>query len=197
MDKILPVVNEVLLKDKHKMQLIIGYNSSGKTTLIKEVYNKYKNNDKYITLYFPENRTMNFSGEEINDDNLMYALEGKPSLLDNIKKIYRITDSIPLKEIKKHDKITCDYLQIINFLFTIYKTEQICKDTKKKIILIIDDIELFLHPLMQFMFLDQISQDTNLKKIYVTARYTDSSIQAIEHHIRFDLLNVCNLDFNN
>ncbi len=154
--------NDMLIQiTKRPITIIYGFNNTGKTTLIKQLYNDLKLSNN--TIFFPSNRKFGFSKEEIDSIDTINSLNNNVNIIDFIKTRYSIEDFFALENIKKHSFITSGYLQVVNYIYTIALHEG-SPDT----ILLIDNFELNLHPLLLNKLLIDFINIFNVKHVIVT-----------------------------
>ena len=131
------------ITDLYKSQITIlhGKNGCGKTRILNKLKDHLSVNN---VIYFPYNRVMNVDKDVVDSIDVAFRLNNKHSFRDRIEKVYDIKDDFALEDIFKGSKITCGYIQLINFFYTIHTN---LSDNKNNIV-IIDNIELNLHPLV-------------------------------------------------
>lgn len=155
---------------EQKVSIIHGYNGTGKTKVL-ELLNDYYKKQGESVLYFPVDRIFNLSEEEVESIIVMSAML-------NEKDIFSMLD-IQLQpwdyEGKKGKYIDSGYLQIVNFVGTIMLA-------KKPSIVIIDNVERGLHPLIRKIFLRAILALKNTKKLIVST-YSPEIITNLEKYV--------------
>lgn len=147
---------------KSKITILEGINGCGKTRLLKQL--EYHLSKDYNIIFFSDHRTMNFSKNDIDSIDIMLKLQNIESFKNRIEMAYNIQDPFALNDTFKGSKITCGYIQLLNFFYTIY----IKISNVKKNIVIIDNIELSLHPLILVRLINDIIKEFNIHKLIIS-----------------------------
>lgn len=156
------------LKDilKYKTTIITGANGSGKTLALNNIKKQLSDKCKdYDIIFFEENRRFLFSGDEIQSIDLMNKLNIHSTfdIKEHIRRYYDMEDLFALDSIKKNGRINCGYLQVINYF---YKLCLYDKSSTK--ILLVDDFDLNLHPLIVCPILRDLAIIFNIQHIIIT-----------------------------
>lgn len=128
-----------------------GMNGCGKTQILKALEKELLKNNN--VLFFGEDRRMNISSEEMDAIDVAMSLERKKTFRHYLETSLRIYDPF-LHDFKKGDNISCGYLQLLNFLYSIYKY----LEGKTSCVLIVDDISRSLHPLLAYIFITSLPE---------------------------------------
>ena len=167
MDNIIPINKNTYLEiPENKYSIIIGKNCSGKTVIL-NLYKNYFEEKNFNVIYFPTYRTLQVSKEEIQAFDVLRKLSNKPTIIEYLNEACDMKDDFALDNYIPGNTITCGYLQMINFLYTISYAIQKNKNNKP-FILLIDNFELNLHVLMRYKFLNDLLSWVNIDKIIVT-----------------------------
>lgn len=165
--------NDMLSKITEKqISIIYGFNFTGKTYLLKKLYNDLKKSNNAILL--PSNRKFGLSKEEINSVDAINLLNNNFNIIDFIKFRYGIEDLFSLESIKKGDSITSGYIQIVNYFYTI---SLYCNE-----ILLVDNFEINLHPILLKELLYDIVNIFKIKHLIITTPDID------KYDINFNLI---------
>jgi predicted ATP-dependent endonuclease of OLD family len=157
------IFNE-LNKLKSKTIIINGFNFSGKTRLLEAMRDDYISNGENV-LYFETNRRLSISKDDMDSICVYQKLTLGFDILDGIQQSFDMSDPFILEEMKVGDLIHCGYMQLVNLFFSLERFHQ--KD-KRKIILIIDNFELNLHPLVQRHLIKILNDYKIIKKIILS-----------------------------
>lgn len=166
---------------KSKITILHGRNGCGKTRIL----NKLKDHlSKDNVIFFSHNRVMHFSRDDIDSIDTMCKLNNKHSFKDRIQKVYDINDDFALDDTFRGCKITCGYIQLINFFYTIYT--ELSRD--KSNIVIIDNIELNLHPLVLKHLIYDIVGMFKVDKLIISthSNYLISSYETLTRIMFYD-----------
>lgn len=147
---------------KSKLTILHGRNGCGKTRVLNMLKNYLSTNNNII--FFSSDRVMNFSKSDIDSIDIMLKLENQNSFKYRIENAYDIKDEFSLSESFNGSKIMCGYIQLLNFFYTIY-TKLSCE---KNNIVIIDNIELSLHPLVIIKLIDDIIEILKIDKLIIS-----------------------------
>lgn len=144
-----------------KVTIITGLNGSGKTKTL-ELLNDYFINKGENVLFFPARRRLTITKEDIEKLDTMSKLLNENTLKDLIEKRYDISDPFAFEHCKHGQYINSGYLQLINFWYNIALFE------KQDVIVLIDLIEVSLHPLIQEVFIQGLLEFNKIKKLIIT-----------------------------
>jgi predicted ATP-dependent endonuclease of OLD family len=147
-----------------KTIIINGFNFSGKTRLLEAIRDDYISNGENV-LYFETNRRLSISKDDMDSICVYQKLTLGFDILDGIQQSFDMSDPFILEEMKVGDLIHCGYMQLVNLFFSLERFHQ--KD-KRKIILIIDNFELNLHPLVQRHLIKILNDYKIIKKIILS-----------------------------
>lgn len=148
----------------YKTLIIKGFNFSGKTRLLEALRDDYISQQENV-LYFETNRRLSISKEEIDSICVYQKLTLGFNILEGIEQSFDISDPFILEEMKVGDLIHCGYMQLVNLFFNLEKRHQ---ESKKGIILIIDNVELNLHPLVERELIKVLNTYKMIKKVIVS-----------------------------
>ena len=155
-----------------RINILIGRNNSYKTTILKQIKEQYEKDNENI-LYFDEYRKMNVDKNDIETIDAIEIMQNRLTLRERIKMIFDMQDDFVLENLKKEDNITCGYLQIVIFLYSIYlKTNEI-----NNTILMIDNFALNLHLMILNRLLDVL---TLMCEILPSSKVESSSHKCIK-----------------
>ncbi len=118
------ILNSFLFSDSMYMYLIIGIRGSGKTVLLRDVYNKLSNQDNWLTV------DLNPQGEIIQSLSNKLSASSPKSLLDG----WSISINLPHISIKKKDK------EINNPEIISEKIIEKLSSDNKKVLITIDEV---------------------------------------------------------
>lgn len=149
---------------KYKTIIIKGFNFSGKTKLLEAIRDEYMSRNKNV-LYFGTDRRLSVSKEEIDSICVYQKLILGFNILEGIEQAFDMSDPFILEEMKVGDLIHCGYMQLVNLFFNL---ERNYRDSKKEIILIIDNVELNLHPLVERELIKVLNTYKMIKKVIVS-----------------------------
>ena len=119
-------------------------------------------------LYFPIDRKILVSRDDIDAYDIMNKLIGELSLRESIERAFGIHDPFKWEDWKLDADITCGYEQILNFLFVI--------SFKKRDTIVIDHIEKNLHVITAKYLIKILIEDLKIPNVIITT-YQDTIIE--------------------
>ena len=168
-----------------KQKIIVTDDSFILKTKVLETLNSFLINEGANTIYFPSDRMMNVSKDEIETIDISFKLAKGMTLRENIENAYNIKDPFKFEEIYKGKEIDCGYLQVLNFFYTIHS------NPNKNLNIIIDNLHCNLHYLIQEkLVFDLMTCYANKIDRFIFSVYNTDPFKRICHKDNFKVINV-------
>ena len=119
-------------------------------------------------LYFPIDRKILVSRDEIDAYDIMNKLTDGLSLRESIERAFDVSDPFKWEDWTLGADINCGYEQILNFLFVV--------SFKKRDTIVIDRIEKNLHVTTALYLIKILIDDLKIKNVIITT-YQDTIIE--------------------
>lgn len=138
-----------------KITYLFGVNGAGKSQILNLLNTYFKKHGENV-LYFPDNRKLDITSEEILSIMMAYRLQSKEK---NVFSKYNIKYN--LLDIKNNSTIIVSgFIQLVNFFCKIINGD-------KNLIVIIDEPERNLSVVFQKTLIDDIASFSNVKQIII------------------------------